>query len=534
MQEDRTVALSHGIKILEAKRLPGYEELEKLSFPPTHLEIDVIVGHGVKLGHQAQVIRNSHKCKWIQVIHTDPEELGMFKSYENPILRGEEKHNVEVELCEMADFVVAIGPKLAEAFRKYLRFCQKHQDVFDLTPGIFEEFVSVQHVPEDGKYCSVLVFGRGDAEDFTLKGFDIAAKAVAALPETSLMFVGAPDGKHEDIAKRLLEFGLPEKHRKVRGYVKTREALKRLFHEVDIVLMPSRTEGFGLTGLEALSAGLPVIDSKNSGFGEALSDVPFGSSFVIDSEDPNAWTAALKHIWNKKRQTRLYEAKVLRDSYGTKYSWSEQCKDLVKKMVNSFNDVSAKEQTQIVFTSESLPSSSVASLRTEVAVQKGIKSRLELLSLANQQKKEGKTDLAEFIANRGYKAVEEALRVGWEMEEAPAKLERNQKTRMEILQEFLQEECVSTFNKKWLTITKDILQRNSIPEADFTEAVRNLLVNGRGKYRNILLKGPANCGKTFILNPLNSIFHTFSNPATTSFAWVGAQDCEVIFLNDFR
>ena len=55
--------------------------------------------------------------------------------------------------------------------------------------------------------------------------------------------------------------------------------------------------------------------------------------------------------------------------------------------------------------------------------KKEIKSRLELLSLANQQRKEGKTDLAEFIANRGYKAVEEALRVGWEMEEAPAKLE---------------------------------------------------------------------------------------------------------------
>ena len=138
-----------------------------------------------------------------------------------------------------------------------------------------------------------------------------------------------------------------------------------------------------------------------------------------------------------------------------------------------------------------------------MAVQKGIKSRLELLSLANQQEKEGKTDLAEFIANRGYKGVEEALQVGWEMEEAPAKLERNQKTRMEILQE----ECVSTCNKKWLTIAKDILQRNSIPEADFTEAVRNLLVKGRGKYRNILLKGPANRGKTFILNPLNSIFH---------------------------
>ena len=31
----------------------------------------------------------------------------------------------------------------------------------------------------------------------------------------------------------------------------------------------------------------------------------------------------------------------------------------------------------------------------------------------------------------------------------------------------------------------------------FTEAVRNLLEQGSGKFRNILIKGPANTGKTF-------------------------------------
>ena len=56
----------------------------------------------------------------------------------------------------------------------------------------------------------------------------------------------------------------------MRSYLDSREDLKKLFCEVDLVLMPSRTDGFGLTGLEALSAGLPVIISKNSGFGEAL------------------------------------------------------------------------------------------------------------------------------------------------------------------------------------------------------------------------------------------------------------------------
>ena len=49
-----------------------------------------------------------------------------------------------------------------------------------------------------------------------------------------------------------------------------------------------------------------------------------------------------------------------------------------------------------------------------------------------------------------------------------------------------------------------------------------------------MLTGPANCGKPFLLNPLNSIFQTFTNPATTSFAWIGAEEAEVIFLSDFR
>jgi len=333
-EQDKKEALSHNINIVEATRRPGYEELEWLSFPPEDLQIDVIVGHGVKLGRQAQVIRESRKCKWVQVVHTDPEELGMFKSYPNPISKGEEKHNVEVELCEMANFVVGVGPKLSEAFRAYLRGCQKDQTVLDFTPGVFDEFLSVKQVANERKHRSILVFGRGDTEDFELKGFDIAARAVASLPDTHLVFVGAPDEKHEEIAQRLRQCGIPPNRLKVRSYVKNRERLKRLFSEVELVLMPSRTEGFGLTGLEALSAGLPVLVSKNSGFGEALSKVPFGSSVVIEPEDPKLWAAAIKTILGKERQIGLEEAEILRDCYKRKYSWAKQSKNLLDKMVN--------------------------------------------------------------------------------------------------------------------------------------------------------------------------------------------------------
>ncbi|XP_015777287.1 PREDICTED: probable sucrose-phosphate synthase 5 isoform X2 [Acropora digitifera] len=111
--------------------------------------------------------------------------------------------------------------------------------------------------------------------------------------------------------------------------------------------MPSRTEGFGLTGLEALSAGLPVIISKNSGFGEALVRVPFGSFFVVDSEDPIAWTGAIKGIWNKDRKSRFDEVQALRVSYSERYSWSKQCKSLIEEMFKLVGGTSTEPEITV-------------------------------------------------------------------------------------------------------------------------------------------------------------------------------------------
>ena len=332
-QEDRKLALRHNVKIVEATPLSGFEQLDWLCFPPEDLQIDIIVGHGVKLGKHAQIIQRSKRCKWVQVVHTGPEDLGMFKKYSDPISKGEIKHTTEVKLCQMADHVVGVGWKLSEAFRSYLRAFGKDDNVVDFTPGVFEEFAAVKQAPSERQQRTVLVFGRGYAEDFELKGFDIAGKAVAALQDTRLLFVGARDAKHEEIAERLTECGVPARRLRVRGFVKDRESLSRLFQEVDLVVMPSRTEGFGLTGLEALSAGVPVLVSGNSGFGEALCSVPFGSSFVVNSEDPNVWTAEITKMWAKDRKSLLEEAETLRHSYEKKYNWAGQMKDLLAKMI---------------------------------------------------------------------------------------------------------------------------------------------------------------------------------------------------------
>ena len=293
---DKKEAVNNNVEIVKATRCPGFDELDWLNFPPEHLQMDVVVGYGVELGRQAQIIKKSKNCKWVQVVHNDPEEKEMFKSCSYQTAEGLGSHNIEVELCEIADLVVGVGPKLCEAFRSYLRSCEKDHNVVEFTPGVFHEFATVKQSPHERKHCKVLVFGCGDEDDFSLKGCDLAGEAVALLPETRLVFAGAPDVMRNNIAEKLKGCGVSARLVNVRGCVQNRGDLRRLFLEVDIVLLPSRAEGFGLTGLEALSAGLPLLVSKNSGFGEALSEVPFGSSFVVDSEDPKVWAAAIEKL----------------------------------------------------------------------------------------------------------------------------------------------------------------------------------------------------------------------------------------------
>ena len=170
----------------------------------------------------------------------------------------------------------------------------------------------------------------------------------------------------------------------------------------------------------------------------------------------------------------------------------------------------------------------------EIVLSKGLRNRMELLAFCNQQRAEGKTDLAEFIVNRGKKVVSEVIATAWEMDSAQETQERQCKTRLELLKEAHEGECTCNTSQEWYSCALQLLSNNNIPVDNFASCVKNLLNKGRGKFRNILLTGPANCGKTFLLNPLNNIFKTFTNPASTSFAWVGAEKAEVIFLNDFR
>ena len=321
-------ALKCGVYLLEAQASPGMAARQLLCFPPEHLQIDVVVGYGSNLGPQARQIRDSKKCIWVQVVHVSSEELGMHKGCKE----YEDKHRVEIALCEKADLVVAIGPKIVDTYTSGLRYCSK--DVEELTPGIFEELTKLKPAEKDGTTFKILAFGRGTLEDFEVKGYDIAARTVGGMRQGKydLIFVGAPEGQHEHVKENFLKQNIQKNQLIIRSFPESREQLPRMFSEADLCIMPSRTEGFGLTALEAVSAGVPILVTRNSGIGQALGKVLYGNACIVESDEPEEWRNRIEAVLLTERSKRLMEADGIRKAYNTKYPWEEQCHKLVEKI----------------------------------------------------------------------------------------------------------------------------------------------------------------------------------------------------------
>ena len=340
--EDKSEARRFGISILDARKRVGVEPLLWLSNPPRDHKIDVIVGHGVTLGCQVQFIKEHtqfQNCKWIHVVHTAPEDFSKYKSYCSRISRGEKKHWDEVDLSKEADLVVPVGPNLGKTYHSYLQECKKDEDLFELIPGLFErEFgdLPTKQNPKDEKDdFIVLLCGCGDQEDFEVKGYNIAAKAFADQrlkgKHYSLLFVGSPEGKQDEFSERLLKYGITDEQLTVREFVKSRDRMRELFCEVDMFIMPSKSEGFGLIALEALSAGLPVLVGSNSGFAKTIENIPLGSYSIVDSEDPAKWAEAIQGVRDRHRVV-LQENKILKEHYSKVCCWEKQCEKLVDRL----------------------------------------------------------------------------------------------------------------------------------------------------------------------------------------------------------
>ena len=132
-----------------------------------------------------------------------------------------------------------------------------------------------------------------------LKGPDVAIRALAALErdDVQLAIVGGSSGRDGDVqaaeAHALVdELGLHDQVHFIEP--QPHHVLSSWYRAANVVLVPSRSESFGLVALEAAACGIPVVASAVGGLLSLVDDGDTG--FLIEGRRPADFAAAMSTI----------------------------------------------------------------------------------------------------------------------------------------------------------------------------------------------------------------------------------------------
>ena len=118
------------------------------------------------------------------------------------------------------------------------------------------------------------------------KGLDVLLRALVDLPDVRALLVGG--GEQEDALRRLAaDLGVADRVELRAWSADPRAVLAGL----DVFVLPSRYEGFPLSVVEAMLAGVPVVATDVGSVGEAVRDRDTG--YLVPAEDPVALAAGI-------------------------------------------------------------------------------------------------------------------------------------------------------------------------------------------------------------------------------------------------
>jgi len=106
--------------------------------------------------------------------------------------------------------------------------------------------------------------------------------------------------------------------------------LQTIYQKAYCVIQPSFSEGFGLTGLEAIKAGTPLIASNIPVFHEIYQS----SAVYFDPKDPSNLITALTKIKHNRLQLKKHNQSLLKF-----YNWKKTAKQTLDAYLNSLSHI---------------------------------------------------------------------------------------------------------------------------------------------------------------------------------------------------
>ena len=172
---------------------------------------------------------------------------------------------------------------------------------------------SEEAVPERAVKDKVVTFlGRityQKGPDYFVKA---AAKVLQRVPDVRFVMAGSGDLMNH-VVRRVAQLGIADRFH-FTGFLKGGE-VQRMFRLSDVYVMPSVSEPFGISPLEAMRSGVPVIISRQSGVAEVLD-----YAIKVNYWDVDALADAIYGLLTYPALGRMFASKGLEEVTGLKWT----------------------------------------------------------------------------------------------------------------------------------------------------------------------------------------------------------------------
>jgi glycosyltransferase involved in cell wall biosynthesis len=158
-------------------------------------------------------------------------------------------------------------------------------------------------------------------EDFVEAALQLAIER----PEPLFVMVGfAEDAAlQQRLRQRIAVFGLSDRIR----FVGNRDDMANVYAAIDVVVAPSRWEGFGMMLVEAMAAGRPIVAARAGAIPEIVRDGISG--VLVEPRDPVALGAAIAKLLDDPARRDALAVRGPAES--ERFGWS-RCADLVAEV----------------------------------------------------------------------------------------------------------------------------------------------------------------------------------------------------------
>jgi alpha-1,3-rhamnosyl/mannosyltransferase len=189
-----------------------------------------------------------------------------------------------------ADLIITVSDSTRRDVLQHLDVPAARHDRVVTIPEAADDAFRPAATPATRTRPRILYVGRRDPYKNVSGLIEAFAKVRARGLDAVLKIIGSDDPRYPDAPIRARELGVYE-HIEWAGYVSDRD-LPAHYQDADVFALVSKYEGFGLTVLEAMGCGTPVVCSNISSLPEVAGD----AALTVDPNDTDAIAAALARV----------------------------------------------------------------------------------------------------------------------------------------------------------------------------------------------------------------------------------------------